>query len=89
MNNKDGREFVRRYDSRSLKAPYKSVRHIAIFTTELDAAKLASVLNISIYKPIGITTDEISTLVNERRAKYFYERKQDGSYIVYERLITE
>lgn len=66
--------------------PYKSVRHIAIFKKEMKAIDLSRILNVSIYRPIGLNTDEISTLIKERRSKYFVRRVDDGPEVNYEVL---
>lgn len=80
--------YATTYPRTELKSPYKSVRHIVVCNTKEDAERTCKILNVSIYKPIGLTSDEIDTLYREGRSKFFIGKVADR-YEVVERLCYE
>lgn len=62
--------------NRELKAPYIKVRHIAILRSEEEAEKCAWILNYALYHPLGLTNEEIRTLMRDGRVKYYIENTE-------------
>lgn len=76
-----------RTSGRVLKEPYVKVRHFDLFKRDKESAeKSVWLLNYAIYHPIGLTVEEIKTLISDDRAKYYIEKVSDDRYEILERF---